>query len=74
MMVAAGGGGWWWCRKSRNSTHELLVVHGLDGGVSLSLLGEGDEAETARAASSGLGHDNAVDNLSEPMVQKEGIG
>lgn len=48
-----------------SKTHELLVVHGLDGGVSLGLLAKGDEAEAARATSSGLSHDNAVNHLAE---------
>lgn len=30
-------------------THELLVVHGLDGSVSRRLVGKGDKAEAARA-------------------------
>jgi len=35
--------------RVRTTTHELLVVHGLDGGVGRRLVGEGDEAEAARA-------------------------
>ena len=53
------------------STHELLVVHGLDRGVGLGLLREGNESETARAAGSGLSHDDAVDDLSEPREKGE---
>lgn len=40
--------------RAKNSTHELLVVHGLDGGVSLGLLAVGDKAEATRASGSGL--------------------
>jgi hypothetical protein len=38
----------------RAVTYELLVVHGVDGGLSLVLGGEGDESETTGAPSSGL--------------------
>lgn len=42
-------------RKGRGEgTHELLVVHGSDGGISLGLLAVGDEAESTGPSSSGL--------------------
>lgn len=41
-------------RGGEEETHELLVVHGSDGGISLGLLSVGDESESAGPSSSRL--------------------
>ena len=56
-----GYGDWVWVGKravhmmwGKRSTHEVLVIHGLDGSVRLRLLTVGDESEATRASGPGL--------------------
>lgn len=57
--------------RSSEETHELLVVHGLDGGVSLALVGEGDEAEAARATGAGLAVDDIIVSVRKSRERRE---